>query len=141
MVAQGHGDEICCRSVFACPKVQGSHGRLNRFRAMGGAPVTARRLLALYRRCGDDDVFSSDLTDEELRAALGPLGSCGRCLILQSGADEYVPPSVDVPALAARMASAAGPCVSYKVVEGAKHAMDGREGEAAAIISSFVSTL
>lgn len=36
---------------------------------VGGAPVTASRFVALYDKGGDDDMFSCDLTDEELRVS------------------------------------------------------------------------
>ena len=58
-----------------------------RFHMMGGAPVSADRLLALYKRLGDDDMFSSDLTNEELSRILRPVGAAP-CLVLQSGSDQ-----------------------------------------------------
>ena len=59
---------------------------------------------------GPDDCFSSDFTDAELGEKLGHLGTGGGCrtLFVHSLADEYVPPHVDVPALAARFVAAAG---------------------------------
>eukprot|EP00955_Chlamydomonas_euryale_P061546 358075-Chlamydomonas_euryale.AAC.4 len=47
-------------------------------------PITADRLLSLYARGGDDDMFSSDLSDAELAAMLSPLG-VAPCLVLQAG--------------------------------------------------------
>lgn len=58
------------------------------------APVTARRYVALFSRLGDDDMFSSDLTDAELADRLGHL-SRTRSLVLMSGGDEYIPNHVD----------------------------------------------
>ena len=49
-----------------------------------GAPITARRFLSLATRGGDDDVFSSDFTDEELRSAVGHMEGVPT-LLLQSG--------------------------------------------------------
>eukprot|EP00879_Flechtneria_rotunda_P009118 GHRR01009546.1.p1 GENE.GHRR01009546.1~~GHRR01009546.1.p1 ORF type:complete len:358 (+),score=102.20 GHRR01009546.1:188-1261(+) len=58
--------------------------------AFDGAAVTARRFLSLFCKGGDDDMFSTDLTLQELQAILGPLQGLP-CLIIQSGADEAVP--------------------------------------------------
>jgi hypothetical protein len=75
-----------------------------------GSPLSARRAAALLERLGDDDMFSRDLTVEEMRAAtsvafvagLGrvhrnnaaPPPALGRrpVLVLASGADEYALP-------------------------------------------------
>ena len=58
------------------------------------------------KREGDPQNF----TDAELGEKLGHLGTGGGCrtLFVHSLADEYVPPHVDVPALAARFVAAAG---------------------------------
>lgn len=50
MVAEGRGDGI-----------------LLRFHVADNAPITAARYLGLVARLGDDDMFSSDLSDEELQ--------------------------------------------------------------------------
>ena len=47
MLEAGNGEDVCCR-----------------LHPMGGAPVTASRLLSLYQRGGGDDFFSSDLRCE-----------------------------------------------------------------------------
>ena len=51
--------------------------------------MSADRLLALYKRVGDDDMFSSDLSDEELSRILHPVGAAP-CLVLQSGSDQVL---------------------------------------------------
>ena len=71
----------------------------DRFHAMGGAPITASRLLALYEKSGDDDCFSSDLSDLELEAILRHTGA-SPCLVLLLGSNQYVPPTVDTELLA-----------------------------------------
>ena len=94
-------------------------------------PMSASRWLSLCSRLGSDDMFSSDLTDEELQAVLGHMGTAGQrmgrpaqlgrpavppaplhpglhTVFVHSGADEYVPPDVDVGALSRRMVAAAG---------------------------------
>ena len=98
------------------------------------------RLLALYQRLGDDDCFSSDLTDKELASILQPTGS-SPCLVLLSGADQYVPPGLDAPLMAKRLTTAIGPSSRCQVIPGALHALDGMEEEAAGIIAGFVSSL
>lgn len=50
MVAEGHGEEIVGRAWD-----------------LGGTPVTARRFIALAERGGDDDMFSSYFSDQELQ--------------------------------------------------------------------------
>ena len=90
MIKDGRGDEIITLQY-------------------GFVPLSASRFASLTGRGGPDDVFSSDFTDAELGEKLGHLGggSC-RTLFVHSLADEYVPPHVDVPALAARFVAAAG---------------------------------
>ncbi len=52
----------------------------------------------------DDDMFSSDLTENELREKLGHVNV--PCLLAISADDEYVPSSVDSTLLSHRMADA-----------------------------------
>lgn len=66
--------------------------------------VTAYRFASLAGRMTDDDMFSSDLTDDELKEKLGHVAV--PTLIAASLDDEYVPESVDAKAHAARMAAA-----------------------------------
>lgn len=60
---------------------------------------------------GDDDFFSSDLTNEELKDRLGHVGELGkktslRLLTAYSKKDEYVPESVDKDVLLKRLVAA-----------------------------------
>lgn len=79
-------------------------------RAAFWAPITASRYLDLFDRGGNDDYFSSDLTDAELRQRLGHIGTNGtnlrHCLVAWSGSDEYVPDHVDGEALLQRLCQA-----------------------------------
>ena len=64
------------------------------------APITASRYISLFDVNGEDDFFSSDFSDEELRSRLGHVGAVGknsglRLLSVFSGKDEYVPSWVD----------------------------------------------
>merc|ERR1712183_807089 len=91
----------------------------------GFVPISASRHASLSGRGGPDDMFSSDFSEEELTDILGHMGDRGqrggtkrvpplpshpglKTLFVFSGSDEYVPMSVDVPKLAARMVAAAG---------------------------------
>jgi gamma-glutamyltranspeptidase/glutathione hydrolase len=58
-----------------------------------GVPMTAERYLSLSGRMTAEDLFSSDLTDDELRIQNGHVLECGvdACCVL-SGRDQYVPP-------------------------------------------------
>lgn len=120
LVAAGNGEEMLPREAM-------------------WAPITARRFLDLATKEGADDFFSSDLTDEELRARLGHLHV--PTLFLFSGADEYVPDSVDLPALGQRFVEACKdkcPLPKAVIVEGAKHSGKGHEAEVTKAIVEFV---
>lgn len=108
------------REYFFAADPQGSASKLAAARAarddgdperliavVEGSPLTARRASALLERLGDDDMFSRDLTDEEMRARTsvgwvgGGRGAAGLdprraperdVLVLASGADEYALP-------------------------------------------------
>ena len=60
---------------------------------------TASRYISLFDFNGDDDFFSSDLSNEELKDRLGHVGELGktsglRLLAAYSNKDEYVPASI-----------------------------------------------
>jgi len=113
LVAQGNGDVLL-------PKLH-----------YGFVPMRASRYASLFGRLGPDDMFSSDLTDEQLEAYLSHMGTQGqragrtaagpvgmaiapvdhpglRTLFAHSTGDEYVPPSVSVQTLSERFVRAAG---------------------------------
>ncbi len=64
-------------------------------------PICARRWLSLASpdKKGEDDLFSSDLEDDQLRRTFGSLPARSPLCILYSGNDEYVPKFVDREAL------------------------------------------
>lgn len=75
------------------------------------APITAARFLSLQDIGGDDDFFSSDLSDEDLRLRLGHIGQLAdenglMTLVAFSGQDEYVPDGVDKNQLLRRLCEA-----------------------------------
>lgn len=63
-------------------------------------PITAYRFNSLFKRHGDDDYFSTYLTDEDLKLSFGILSK--PVLVLYGEKDEFVPESVDKAALVAK---------------------------------------
>ena len=72
------------------------------------APITARRFLDLHDKNGRDDLFSSDLTNNELQERLAHVGDVAdrQVLVAFSGKDEYVPERVDTKQLLERLCRA-----------------------------------
>ena len=100
---------------------------------LGRLPISAYRWLSLLKEGGNDDYFSSDLSDEKLEATFGAFPPSTPLLILFSGSDEHVPKSVDVATLMKRwsgivnksngsLSSASG------IINGAHHNLD-QDGE------------
>jgi pimeloyl-ACP methyl ester carboxylesterase len=117
MVAEGKGGETLPRNAFF------------------NTPVSAHRFIAFADRLGQDDYFSSDLTDEELTGRLGHLATIPT-LFVYSGADEYVPAHVDKERLVARFCAAAGEKARSVIVPGADHAIT--EGPLEVFLQSVV---
>lgn len=79
-------------------------------------PISARRFLSLFSpdspaSPGEDDMFSSDLGDDEFDKTFGAIGKAGllrhKMMVLMSGADQAVPDWVDKEKLLARWRAAA----------------------------------
>lgn len=72
------------------------------------APITASRFLDLQEFGGSDDYFSSDFADQELVERLKHVGQLSdrRVLVAFSGADEYVPQTIDTTRLLDRLVGA-----------------------------------
>jgi pimeloyl-ACP methyl ester carboxylesterase len=94
----------------------------------GNNPVTARRWVSLACKGGEDDYFSSDLSDEQLSNTFGKVDV--PLLLLYGEEDEYVPKYVDRKALVQRWI----PFVKGRVDEqsrellgGASHNLNGDE--------------
>eukprot|EP00741_Cyanophora_paradoxa_P003335 tig00000692_g3241.t1 len=100
-------------------------------------PVTAYRWDSLVGRLGDDDMFSSDLTDAELRSRLGHVAA--PTLLLFSLADEYVPAHVDARALAHRIRAALGGPSELVLVEGGRHALPDHADLLCTSVLAFIS--
>jgi alpha-beta hydrolase superfamily lysophospholipase len=69
---------------------------------LGRLPISAYRWLSLLEENGDDDYFSSDLSNEQLQKTFGSFPPHTPLLILFSGADEHVPERVDAQKLVTR---------------------------------------
>ncbi|XP_039115151.1 UPF0613 protein PB24D3.06c [Dioscorea cayenensis subsp. rotundata] len=100
------------------------------------APITAYRYHSLCAYMGDDDMFSSDLSEDQLRLRLGHLSNTP-CQIIFSMADEYVPEYVDKKALVDRLCRAMGGAEKVEIEYG-NHALSNRVGEAVQAIVDFV---
>lgn len=105
-------------------------------------PVSSRRFLSLASPSSpedpeEDDLFSSDLSDEQLGRTFGVLGARGLLaegaglLVLYSGRDQSVPAYVDKEALMDRWKTAAGEKWDSRsmVIPGASHALSDDDQE------------
>jgi len=112
------------------------------------APITAYRYLSLHERCGDDDYFSSDYTEDEMVQRLKHVGQCGIffdlvALVVFSKEDEYVPSSVDKDLLLQRLCHAMNvECGSGKVaarplmLENSNHNLSNDEDDKAKFVDA-----
>ncbi|KAG6483176.1 hypothetical protein ZIOFF_059816 [Zingiber officinale] len=100
------------------------------------APITAYRYHSLCAYTGDDDMFSSDLSDDQLRLRLGHLSNTP-CQVIFSMADEYVPDYVDKKALVERLCRAMGGAEKVEI-EWGNHSLSNRVQEAVEAIMDFV---
>ncbi|KAF6145274.1 hypothetical protein GIB67_041469 [Kingdonia uniflora] len=102
------------------------------------APITAYRYHSLCSYMGDDDMFSSDLSDDQLKMRLGHM-STTPCQVIFSMADEYVPEYVDKKALVERLCRALGGAEKVEI-EWGNHSLSNRVVEAVQAIVDFVKT-
>ncbi|CAA6669007.1 unnamed protein product [Spirodela intermedia] len=100
------------------------------------APITAYRYHSLCAYMGDDDMFSSDLTDDQLRLRLGHMANTP-CQVIFSMADEFVPDYVDKKSLVERLCKALGGAEKVEI-EWGNHALSNRVGEAVQAILDFL---
>lgn len=140
LVAEGRGGDVVMRAPDD----------------LGGAPVSASRLVALAKRLGDDDMWSSDLTDAELSSLLRHMAPWP-VLLLQSGADECAPDAASIPALGERLMRAMSgggggggnggretrprALRRHVVLYGAPHNAAGHEAALAAHVADFLAAL
>lgn len=93
-------------------------------------PITAYRWCSLMVPGGDDDYFSSDLSDKTLNETFGKITK--PFLVLENENDEFVPKSIDKLALIARWKSASNSKYwsnNSGVVKGASHMIPEKEGQ------------
>ncbi|KAJ8766298.1 hypothetical protein K2173_022357 [Erythroxylum novogranatense] len=118
MIAEGRGSELMPRE------------------ADSSAPITAYRYHSLCAYNGDDDMFSSDLNDDQLKMRLGHMCNTP-CQVIFSMADEYVPEYVDKKALVERLSKAMGGAEKVEIEYG-NHSLSNRSHEAVEAIIDFV---
>lgn len=102
------------------------------------APITAYRYHSLCAYMGDDDMFSSDLSDDQLKTRLGHMSSTP-CQVIFSMADEYVPEYVDKKALVERLCRALGGAEKVEIDYG-NHSLSNRVVEVVQAIMNFIKT-
>ncbi|KAL5701713.1 hypothetical protein ACHQM5_027023 [Ranunculus cassubicifolius] len=102
------------------------------------APMTAYRYHSLCAYMGDDDLFSSDLSDDQLKTRLGHMSSTP-CQVIFSMADEYVPEYVDKKALVERLCKALGGAEKVEI-EWGNHSLSNRVVEVVQAIINFIKT-
>lgn len=100
------------------------------------APITAYRYYSLCAYMGDDDMFSSDLSDDQLRQRLGHMSNTP-CQVIFSMGDEYVPEYVDKRSLVQRLCTAMGGAEKVEI-EWGNHSLSNRVQEAVEAIVDFV---
>ncbi|CAM6095482.1 unnamed protein product [Calypogeia fissa] len=100
------------------------------------APITALRFRSLSGFLGDDDMFSSDLTDAQLKNRLGHMERFP-CQVIFSMMDEYVPDYVDKKSLVQRICDAMGGAEKVEIQHG-NHSLSNRVEDAVHAIVDFV---
>nr|XP_043628171.1 UPF0613 protein PB24D3.06c [Erigeron canadensis] len=102
------------------------------------SPISAYRFHSLCAYMGDDDMFSSDLSDDQLKQRLGHMSNTP-CQVIYSMADEYVPDYVDKKALVQRLCRAMGGAEKIEI-EWGNHSLSNRVAEAVQAIMAFVKS-
>ncbi|PSR92685.1 UPF0613 protein like [Actinidia chinensis var. chinensis] len=100
------------------------------------APITASRYHSLCAYNGEDDMFSSDLSDDQLKMRLGHMSNTP-CQVIFSMGDEYVPEYVDKKALVDRLCRAMGGADKVEI-EWGNHSLSNRVEEAVQAIIEFI---
>lgn len=129
-VAEGRGEDVLSSAA--------THGFFD------NTAICARRWLSLAspNHDGEDDYFSSDLTDDQYQRSFGSLTKRSKLCILYSGKDEYVPKHVNKKSLAEKwigIVKKGSGEVDEKnsgIVEGATHDLKNNPDE---VISGFFS--
>lgn len=121
LVAEGRGGDVLPRITAAKPGDPQSGNSA----AVLQPPMTAYRFQSLNGHGGDDDMFSSGLSDNDIRQVWTPALARAPILALMGEKDEFVPDSVDRVALVNRWAQVlSGYPLETKIVPGANHKVD-----------------
>ncbi|KAJ7954958.1 UPF0613 protein PB24D3.06c-like [Quillaja saponaria] len=118
MISEGRGSELMPRE------------------ADPSSPITAYRYHSLCAYNGDDDMFSSDLSDDQLRMKLGHMCNTP-CQVIFSMADENVPEYVDKKALVERLCKSMGGAEKVEIEHG-NHSLSNRVSEAVQVMINFI---
>ncbi|BBN11144.1 hypothetical protein MPTK1_5g09420 [Marchantia polymorpha subsp. ruderalis] len=118
MIKEGKGEELMPREADPC------------------APINALRYRSLCAFLGEDDMFSSDLTDAQLKNRLGHMERFP-CQVIFSMRDEYVPDYVDKKALVQRLCVAMGGAEKVEIQWG-NHSLSNRVQDAVRAVVDFV---
>ncbi|KAI5954340.1 hypothetical protein KGF54_002115 [Candida jiufengensis] len=106
-----------------------------------GVPITAYRFNSLFSKRGDDDFFSSYLTDEELGESFGKISK--PLLLVYSGSDQFVPASIDKKELVSRFQKAT-PIELWskysKIIDGGSHNL-GDDSENDQVIDELINAV
>lgn len=121
LVAEGRSGDVLPRTAAAKP----GDAQNGNSAAVLQPPMTAYRFQSLNGRGGDDDMFSSGLSDNDIRRVWTPALARAPILALMGEKDEFVPDSVDRVALVNRWAQVlSGSPLETKIVPGANHKVD-----------------
>jgi len=104
-------------------------------KATGGAPITAYRFWSLISEGGDDDYFSSDLSDVRVKQIWSQVAAANiPVMILQGSRDVYIPDYVNRMALIERwrkaFSDAGGQHGVFEIVNDGDHTLSSAEAQA-----------
>ncbi|XP_051127981.1 UPF0613 protein PB24D3.06c isoform X2 [Andrographis paniculata] len=102
------------------------------------SPITAYRYHSLFGYNGDDDMFSSDFSESQLKQKLGHMSKIPT-LVMYSMADEFVPHYIGKDALVDRLCTAMGGAEKIEIERG-NHTLSNRVEEAVQAITAFVKS-
>jgi len=98
-------------------------------------PCSYNRFISLSKRLGQEDMWSSDLSEDELNSMIGHVKLPS--LILYAEFDEYVPKFVDKEVLLSRLQRAMPGCCTTVMVEKANHEFGSTRAQSS-VVSSVV---
>ncbi|KZV55422.1 hypothetical protein F511_40088 [Dorcoceras hygrometricum] len=101
------------------------------------SPISAYRYHSLCSYNGDDDMFSSDFSEDQLKQRLGHMSNTPTLIMFSMG-DEYVPDYVDKKALVDRQLCRAMGGAEKVEVEHGNHSLSNRIDEAVQGIMEFI---